>query len=87
MLQIAIKLGGGEDRALPQENNFLMDDMEKKNQQSGQHGQNQSSQPGQGQHGSQSGHGQTENPSKKGNQGQNEKEPDDQNRDRQRRSA
>jgi len=62
-----------------------MDDMEKKNQQSGQPGQNQQSgQSGQGQHSSGQ-PGQTE--PKKGNQGQNQNEQDDQNRDRQRRSA
>ena len=82
---------GGAGRPAPsQEESFMTDDMEKKNQQggqpgqsqqSGQHGQ-QGSQPGQGQQSGQPGQYQP----KKGGQTQDENEQD-QNRDRQRRAS
>ena len=73
--------------ALLQEESFMADDMEKKNQQGNQPGQGQGGQSGQqGQHSGQPGQqsGQPGQP-KKGGQGQNEE--DDMNRDRQRRAS
>jgi hypothetical protein len=74
--------GAVRSRFLREKIRFMADDMEKKNQQTGQPGQGQQS----GQPGQQS--GQTgQNQPKKGNQGQDENEESDQNRDRPRRSA
>ena len=62
----------------------MADDMEKKGQQGSQSGQGQQSgQSGQGQESGQSG----QNQPKKGGQGPNENEQDDQNRDHQRRAS
>jgi hypothetical protein len=90
---MATNFGSAGRPALSQEESFMADDMEKKNQQGGQSGQGQQSgQSGQhGQQGGQSGQGQQsgqsgQNQPKKGGQTQDENE-EDQNRDRQRRAS
>jgi hypothetical protein len=90
---MAINFGGVGRPALSQEEYFMADDMEKKNQQGGQSGPGQQGgQVGQhGQQGGQSGQGQQSGQSgqyqpKKGGQTQDENE-EDENRDRQRRAS